>query len=224
MGATGFLARFVDGFESPPHIHNVSYRAIVIHGEVHNAHPSAEKMWMPSGSFWTQPKGLVHITAARGSGVVALVEIDEGPYLVRSVDDAFSNEETPVNIPAAELVWAEANSTALPSPAGTAHGTPQLSTLWGNPSGGSTHGALAKLPSGFTGAVRTGGSTLDVVVIRGSPVHQPSGRTDGTTLAPGSYLQSSDAGLRISCVGEEDCLLYVRGAGQFVVTPEEVES
>ena len=25
--ATGFLAKFVDGFSSPPHIHNVTYRA-----------------------------------------------------------------------------------------------------------------------------------------------------------------------------------------------------
>ncbi|MGB1038277.1 MAG: DUF4437 domain-containing protein, partial [Bacteroidia bacterium] len=30
--ATGFLAKFVDGFSSPPHIHNVTYRAVVIKG------------------------------------------------------------------------------------------------------------------------------------------------------------------------------------------------
>ena len=28
--ATGFLAKFLDGFSSPPHIHNVSYRATYI--------------------------------------------------------------------------------------------------------------------------------------------------------------------------------------------------
>ena len=54
---TGFLVQFVDGFSSPPHIHNVSYRGVVISGLIHNDDPDAEEMWMPAGSFWTQPKG-----------------------------------------------------------------------------------------------------------------------------------------------------------------------
>ena len=56
---TGFLARFVDGYSSPPHIHNVTYRAVVISGRIHNDDPDAADMWMPAGSFWTQPKELV---------------------------------------------------------------------------------------------------------------------------------------------------------------------
>ena len=44
--ATGFLAKFVDGFSSPPHIHNVTYRAVVIKGLVHNDDPEAAHMWM----------------------------------------------------------------------------------------------------------------------------------------------------------------------------------
>ncbi|MBT8367005.1 MAG: DUF4437 domain-containing protein, partial [Deltaproteobacteria bacterium] len=62
-GPTGFLLKPVDGFESPPHIHNVSYRGVVISGLIHNDDPNADDMWMPTGSFWTQPKGGVHITA-----------------------------------------------------------------------------------------------------------------------------------------------------------------
>lgn len=53
-GASGFLVQFVDGFSSPPHIHNVTYRGVVISGLIHNDDPKAEKMWMPEGSFWTQ--------------------------------------------------------------------------------------------------------------------------------------------------------------------------
>ena len=83
--ATGFLFHSVDGFESPPHIHNVSYRGLVIGGVIHNDHPDAEETWMPPGSYWTQPRGAVHITAARGDDVLAYIEIDEGPYLVRPV-------------------------------------------------------------------------------------------------------------------------------------------
>ena len=71
---TGFLAKFVDGFSSPPHIHNVTYRAMVIKGLIHNDDPKAEKMWMPPGSFWTQPAGEAHITAAQGEeSIVRLI-------------------------------------------------------------------------------------------------------------------------------------------------------
>ena len=83
-GPTGFLVQFADGFSSPPHIHPITYRAVVISGNIHNDDPDAAEMWMPAGSFWTQPKGEVHITAAKGSNNIALVEIDEAPYLVRS--------------------------------------------------------------------------------------------------------------------------------------------
>lgn len=54
-GPSGFLVRFADGFASPPHIHNVSYRGVVIDGLVHNDDPNADDMWMPAGSFWTPP-------------------------------------------------------------------------------------------------------------------------------------------------------------------------
>jgi len=64
---TGFLVKFVDGFSSPPHIHNVTYRGVVISGLIHNDDQNAEKMWMPKGSFWTQPEGESHITAAKSS-------------------------------------------------------------------------------------------------------------------------------------------------------------
>lgn len=57
--ATGMLVRFNKGFESPPHIHNITYRGIVIEGQMHNDDPSAAKMWMPTGSFWTQPAGKI---------------------------------------------------------------------------------------------------------------------------------------------------------------------
>ena len=77
---TGFLVKFVDGFSSPPHIHNVTRRAAVLDGLVHNDDPDAAPMWMPVGSFLTQPAGEVHITSAKGDVNIALVEIDTSPY------------------------------------------------------------------------------------------------------------------------------------------------
>ncbi|WP_167552018.1 DUF4437 domain-containing protein [Pseudoalteromonas rubra] len=46
-GETEMLVRFEPGFSSPPHIHNVSYRGIVIEGPLHNDDPQAKAMWMP---------------------------------------------------------------------------------------------------------------------------------------------------------------------------------
>lgn len=80
-GATGFLVQFKKGFSSPPHIHNVTYRGIVLSGEVHNDDPEAANMWMPAGSYWTQPAGEAHITSAAGDFNMAYIEIQNGPYL-----------------------------------------------------------------------------------------------------------------------------------------------
>ena len=104
-GPTGFLVKFVDGFSSPPHIHNITYRGVVIRGLIHNDDPNAENMWMPVGSFWTQPKGEVHITAAKGSTNVAYIEIDKGPYLVLPPKEAFDSGERPINVDASNIVW-----------------------------------------------------------------------------------------------------------------------
>lgn len=55
--ASGSLVTFVDGFQSPPHIHNITYRAVVIRGRIHNDDPEAARLWMEPGSYWTQPAG-----------------------------------------------------------------------------------------------------------------------------------------------------------------------
>lgn len=103
--ATGFLAKFVDGFSSPSHIHNANYRAVVTKGSIHNDDPEAGKMWMKPGSFWTQPQGEMHITSAKGEENIALVEIDKGPYLVKLIEEAFDNGERPIKIDASNVDW-----------------------------------------------------------------------------------------------------------------------
>ncbi len=160
---TGFLAKFVDGFSSPPHIHNATYRAVVISGRIHNDDPDAADMWMPAGSFWTQPKGEVHITAAKGSTNVALVEIDKGPYLVLPTEEAFDSGERPVNVDASNIVWVDP-----PGMPASANG-PKVAYLWGNLQDGQSNGTFVKLPAGFTGKIHSHGSTFRAVVIKGQP-------------------------------------------------------
>ena len=212
-GPTGFLVRFVDGFASPPHIHNVSYRGVVVRGLVHNDDPNADAMWMSTGSFWTQPKGAVHITAAKGPDTVAYIEIDEGPYLVRPVDAAFSSEERPVNVHTSNVVWMDASSIGWSAQT-------DIAFLWGDPNGDQPSGLFVKLPEGSTAMMRGNGATFRAVVIGGRPKHV-AGEV-AATLGPGSHF-SSDGSMQISCAAGEDCMFYVRSGGAFQVVPLQSE-
>lgn len=192
---TGFLAEFKDGFSSPPHIHNATYRATVISGGIHNDDPDAAAMWMGPGSFWTQPKGETHITAALGPKNIALVEIDKGPYLVMPPSKAFDSGERPVNVDASNIVW-------LPASKPLKNGTiAELAYLWGDVSAGESRGLFVRLPAGFAGSIQAAGDTFHGVVIQGSLEHHAS---QGKPLEPGSYFGASAASNhQISTAGKQ---------------------
>jgi len=208
---TGFLVKFADGFSSPPHIHNISYRAVVISGGIHNDDPDAAKMWMPAGSFWTQPKGEAHITAAKGSANVALVEIDKGPYLVLPTEEAFDSGERPINVDASNLVWVD-----QPGMPASARGV-KVAFLWGKREDGQSNGTFVKLPTGFAGKIHSHGSTFRAVVIKGQPQYLGAGVK---TLEPGSYFGSKGETMhQISSIAGEESILYVRTDGKYEVVP-----
>lgn len=211
-GPSGFLVRFVDGFSSPPHIHNVSYRGMVIKGLIHNDDPNAEAMWMPTGSFWTQPRGAAHITAAKGIETLAYIEIEEGPYLVRPVEQSFESDEKPVNLDASNIVWLNAFEIigSVPIDASTPTDDAKIAFLWGNPEDERRSGILVKLRAGSAGVMRSNRSSYRAVVIQGSPAHHAVEGSDPTIMGPGSYIGSNGASARVSCESREDCILYVR--------------
>lgn len=217
-GPSGFLLKFVDGFKSPPHIHNVSYRGVVISGLIHNDDPNADDMWMPAGSFWTQPKGGVHITAAKGSDTLAYIEIEDGPYLVLPPEKEFQTKERPINVDASNIVWID--QPEIPVSADGA----KVAFLWGNPQDGQLNGSLVKLPAGFTGIMHSQGTTFNSVVIQGRPQYQVPGETDLKTLEPGSYLGSKEESVHnVWCPEEADCIIYVRTDGKFNVIPAQLK-
>lgn len=210
---TGFLVKFVDGFSSPPHIHNITYRAVVISGGIHNDDPTASAMWMPAGSFWTQPKGEVHITAAKGSTNVALVEIDKGPYLVLPTEKAFDSGERPINVDASNIVWVD--PPGMPA----AYNGPKVAYLWGNRQEGESNGTFLRLPAGFAGKIESDGSTFRAVVIKGQPRYQVS-ETEVKALEPGSYFSSKGTSThQVSSNVEEESVIYIRTNGKYDVTP-----
>ena len=212
-GPTGFLFKPVDGFRSPPHLHNVSYRGVVISGLVHNDDPSAADMWMPTGSFWTQPKGAVHVTAAKGTDVLAYIEIEEGPYRVLPIEQEFDGDEAPINVDESNLVWVDPPGT----PAASVDG-PEVAYVWGSPRAGSASGVLLKLPRGFQGTLRGQGARLQAVVIRGRPSYRASDDSEAVALEPGSYFSArGESAHRLACGATEGSVLYLRVEGTFDV-------
>ena len=210
---TGFLAKFADGFSSPPHIHNVTYRAVVISGKIHNDDPEAAPMWMPSGSFWTQPKGEVHITAAKGTHNVALVEIDNGPYLVLPTDQVFDSGERPINIDSSNIVWVD--MPVIPVSAKR----PKVAHLWSDKKKNQSHGKFIKLAAGFNGKIVTESTDFHAVVIKGEiHYHEKSAKF----LEPGSYFGSKGkAEHKISSRETEVSIIYIRSNGGFTMIVDE---
>ena len=210
---TGFLVKFVDGFSSPPHIHNVTYRGVVISGLIHNDDPNADKMWMPMGSFWTQPAGGGHITSAEGSNNLAYIEIEDGPYLVLPTEKAFDSDEKPINVDTSNIVWID-----QPGMSASTNGA-KIAFLWGNPQENQLYGTFIKLPARFTGKIHSHGSTFRAVVIQGQPQYQVLGKTDVKTLTPGSYFSSKGESVhQVSSQGGEESIIYVRTDGKFDIS------
>lgn len=206
--ASGFLVEFAEGFSSPPHIHNVSYRGIVIGGLVHNDDPGATAMWMPAGSFWTQPAGEAHVTAASGERNLAYIEIEDGPYLVHPVDQAFDNGERPVNIVSRNMVWQNASAIAA-----GALDEVKAALLWGSPGLGLSCGLMFRIPANFDGVLRIN-SEHQVVVIESHPMRTNLDGTNGQSLPPGSAFGSDQgAGHHIATASDESTVLYVRTDG-----------
>ncbi|UMB61177.1 DUF4437 domain-containing protein [Lutibacter sp. A80] len=200
---TGYIGKFVDGFSSPPHIHNVTYRAIVMKGLIHNDDPAAESMWMPVGSFWTQPAGESHITAAKGEGTMAYIEIDNGPYLVKPTTESFDNGERPINVDASNIIWLDHSQTNWIS----TNNQSKISFLWGNAN--HMRGVFVKLPKNFKGNIYSKGTVFYGVIIDGNVDYKMPNANASTNLNAGSYFESTgNSSHEISTT--EEALIYIR--------------
>lgn len=219
-GASGFLVKFVDGFSSPPHIHNVTYRGVVIKGLVHNDDPKAEQMWLPAGSFWTQPAGEAHITAAAGQENIAYIEINSGPYLVKPTEEAFDNGERPINVDESNLVWLDAADITWIHQNEKDTDGPKTAFLWGKPETGQLSGSLLKLPAGYSGTINSAGTILRAVVIQGELAYGESAQT----LAAGSYFGSEGAAVhQIASSADQETVIYIRTDGKIELTATKAD-
>ena len=209
--ATGMLVRFNKGFSSPPHIHNISYRGVVIKGLMHNDDPSAQTMWMPTGSYWTQPAGEDHITSANGEENLIYLEIDSGPYLVKPSKEQFDNGERPLNLHEANMVWL----SQIDVPSLHASGV-QITYLWGQPKQGEVSGALLKLPANFNGNLLAKSDEFKIVVIDGGLTYSSVDNQEGLSLLPGSFV-SSQGEFAHHVQTSDETTVYVRTKGSYEV-------
>lgn len=216
-GAAGVLVGFDKGFASPPHIHNVSYRGIVIEGLVHNDDPKANEMWLAPGSFWTQPAGEEHVTAALGATNLIYLEIESGPYLVHPSERQFDNNEHPLNLHASNMAWlGDAELLHINAPG------VQASLLWGNTKEGELRGGLLKLPEGFNGVLQTSASELKVVVVQGSVEYEEESGAQHK-LNAGSYIGAfGKASHTFSVKGSGEAVLYIRSNGHYRVDKRDI--
>lgn len=210
--ATGMLVRFKPDFSSPPHIHNISYRGVVIEGMIHNDDPKAKKMWMPAGSFWTQPAGESHVTAAKAAKNLIYLEIDSGPYLVKPSADEFNNGEAPINIHKSNIVWQSQNDPVFVNSR-----EPETANLWGSTKRGELGGSLVKLPAGFQGKMLVDAKEFRVVVVKGKILYNNSEIRKPETLLTGSYFDSR-GNFSHQITAPEETIFYIRTNGIYRIT------
>ena len=211
--ATGMLVRFNKGFSSPPHIHNITYRGVVIEGMMHNDDPNAEKMWMPKGSFWTQPAGEEHITAANGDTNLIYLEIDSGPYLVQPSSEKFDNGERPLNLHSTNIVWLDHKESHHINTKGV-----QIASLWGGEAQNELGGKLLKMPAGFKCEIVSSSPEFRAVVIQGNIRYQSKEYPEQQSLTPGSYVSSTGKFVHtLSVPDDQEVTLYIRSDKHFLV-------
>ncbi|WP_405351831.1 DUF4437 domain-containing protein [Nonlabens sp. Asnod3-H03] len=208
----GFLVKFNKGFSSPPHIHNITYRGVVIKGLLHNDDENAEKQWLPAGSYWQQPAGEAHITAADGEDNMAFLDIQEGPYLVQPTSEAFDNGERPINVDESNLVWLNANDIEWVSEKSNV----ETAFLWGSHEKNQLRATLIKLPAGFKGKIKNLSTNFRAVLISGEVTHQFSRKDDENILEPGSYFGAEEKATPLIKTDVET-VIYIRSNGDFKV-------
>ncbi|MEM8695927.1 MAG: DUF4437 domain-containing protein [Pseudomonadota bacterium] len=208
--ASGTLLRFADGFSSPPHIHNITYRAVVIEGQMHNAAPGAPMNWMGPGSFWVQAAGEDHITAAKpGSPSLAFLEIETGPYLVEPSSEAFPPPDASVNLAADDIEWSSISNAQWVTSDGSG-AFAEFADLWGDPVSGQPNARFLRLERGAPVQVRFDESDLRAVVIQGTVEHQVPAVSSPVVLGPGGFFRTNAAVANDLTCREDVCVVYLR--------------
>ncbi|PKB00579.1 uncharacterized protein DUF4437 [Flavobacteriaceae bacterium MAR_2009_75] len=140
------------------------------------------------------------------------LDIQEGPYLVKSTSEAFDNGERPVNVDKTNLVWLNANDIEWVANKSNV----ETAFLWGSQKEKQLRATLLKLPAGFNGSVKNLSPNFRAVVISGSLMHQFSKKEAKNKLDAPSYFGAEENATSIISTAKET-VLYIRSNGDYEV-------
>jgi anti-sigma factor ChrR (cupin superfamily) len=108
--------------------------------------------------------------------------------------------------PAGDLKWVD-----------MAGGPPgvKIVDLWGDHTKGA-YGSLIKFPAGMNAALHTHTSEMRIVIVSGTFIHGPEGKTP-VKLTAGSYLKQPGGNYRhtTACDPASECVFFAESAGKF---------
>ena len=122
-----------------------------------------------------------------------------------------TSAESPIPIPAAELVWIDLDPTGAPGV--------KVATLWGDHRSGA-FGAFFRLPAGFSAPLHSHTYEMKLVIVSGTYIQGPEGKSE-FRLGPGSYLMQPSGNYRHTtrCDAASECLFFVESGGAFDLQP-----
>ena len=117
----------------------------------------------------------------------------------------------PKFVPAADLKWTDLDPTGAPGV--------KIADLWGDHAKGA-FGAMFKFPAGFAAPLHTHTNAMKIVVISGTFLQTPEGKSE-MRLGPGSYEDQPGDGYRhtTGCDKASECVFYAEGKGKFDLKP-----
>ena len=117
----------------------------------------------------------------------------------------------PVFVPAGDVKWTDLDPTGAPGV--------KIADVWGNHATGA-YGAFLKFPAGFVAPLHTHTNDIKIVVLSGTYVQTPEGKTE-VRLGPGSYaFQPGGKYKHISaCDKASECDLFIQSGGKFDLKP-----
>lgn len=118
----------------------------------------------------------------------------------------------PVFMPEADLKWTDID----PKFPGI-----KIADVWGDHTKGG-YGAFIKFPAGFTAPLHYHSHAAKVVVISGTWIQIPEGKSE-VRLGPGSYMMQPAQSYKhvTMCDKASDCLIFTESTGAFTLIPVE---
>jgi anti-sigma factor ChrR (cupin superfamily) len=139
----------------------------------------------------------------------ALAFLSCGVALAQAAAPAARDSNAPVFMPAADMKWVDD-----PNAPGV-----KFADIWGDHTK-TGYGAFIKFPAGFTAPLHTHSHAAKIVVISGTFIQVPEGKSE-IRLGPGSYLMQPGKTYRhvTKCDKASECLIFSESTGAFDLIP-----